>query len=180
MRSVLAAFGVTGILIACGASNSDSEGSNVFESHDDAASADANVSTADTFADDDSGADTALTGTTYPRCDGGSYTTAPSGAACDATHIVGAGLVHRCYALPKGQFCDDFSFDIPDGADAGAIPSAFRCDSTSPGSRCHLVQPNEAGLLESYHIVLDDAALEAACAVTAAYPDVRVRCVVYE
>jgi hypothetical protein len=108
------------------------------------------------------------------RCEGGDFETAPSGAACDPTRIEGGGLLD-CYGPPKGQHCDEIVVDIAYGAET---PAGVQC--THNGSAppiCRYVGDQDGG---SSAGDLDDATLEALCALTESDPELVVRCSVYE
>lgn len=104
-------------------------------------------------------------------CDGG----APFDAGpCDWSRIKGAGLAMSACMKP-GAFCDRFGFTLPGTAGGPAVPPAFAC-SVEVGQRsCFAV-----GNAGSQHVVLNEATLEAACAVTQAFPAAEITCDVYD
>lgn len=108
-----------------------------------------------------------------PRCAGATYGAAPSGAACDPRRIEQQrGLEGSCYGPAVGAFCRSFQVSVP-SADEGALPSGFVCDSAELGIKtCVWSFGDDAA---SRHAI-DDAALEAACAVTIALPTANVVC----
>jgi hypothetical protein len=110
------------------------------------------------------------------RCAGATYGAAPSGAACDPRRIEQQrGLEGSCYGPAVGAFCYRFQVSVPAG-DEGALPSGFVCGSAELGVKtCVWSFGDDAA---SSHAI-DDAALEAACAVTIALPTASVLCVNY-
>jgi hypothetical protein len=108
------------------------------------------------------------------RCAGATYLTAPSGAACDPKRIEQQrGLEGSCYGPGVGAFCRRFQVSVL-ASEEGALPAGFVCGSAELGVKT-CVWPLGDGAASSN--VLDDAALEAACAVTTALPTANVSCV---
>lgn len=108
------------------------------------------------------------------RCAGATYGAAPSGAACDPRRIEQQrGLEGSCYGPAVGAFCRRFQVSVSSG-DEGALPSGFVCGSAELGIKtCVWSFGDDAA---STHAI-DNAALEAACAVTIALPTASVVCV---
>src|SRR5205814_5902912 len=103
-------------------------------------------------------------------CPGASYTTAPSGAPCDPSRILRGGGLVAWYCGPDiGASCDELSVGL---ASDEMTPPGFRCGSAELGVRqCDWIFDGDASF--GY---IDKAALEAACAVTAAFPGRNVNC----
>jgi hypothetical protein len=109
------------------------------------------------------------------RCLGGTYATAPSGAACDPRRIERAGsLEGPCFGPPVGVFCDRLIVTVR-AEEVSSLPPGFVCGSPELGVvTCVWPFPDDA----SAH-VLDAAALEGACAATQAVSDATVYCVIH-
>lgn len=106
------------------------------------------------------------------RCPGASYTTAPSGATCDPNRIEHSrGLEGSCYGPGVGSTCDRLQVSVQ-VADQGKLPPGFVCGSPELGVVTCMWQFGDA----TVHAI-DDAALEGACAVTAALPTASVLCI---
>lgn len=110
------------------------------------------------------------------RCAGATYGAAPSGAACDPRRIEQQrGLEGSCYGPAVGAFCRSFQVSVPSG-DEGALPSGFVCGLAELGIKtCVWSFGDDAAFTHA----IDNAALEAACAVTVALPTASVTCVNY-
>jgi hypothetical protein len=97
-------------------------------------------------------------------CDGG-----PDGGACDRSRL---RVVHRgavgCFAV--GQFCDVLMVSI-DAADQSKLPQGFTCSFDLGVATCSWPLVNHG---------IDQAALDAACAVTVALPAANVDCIIYD
>ena len=120
------------------------------------------------------GTSTPTVPTTTPSNPGGCDGGAPFDAGpCDCSRIKGAGPAMSAGMTP-GAFCDRFGFTLPGTAGGPAVPSAFAC-SVELGQRSCVAVGN-AG---SQHVVLNEATLEAACAVTQAFPAAEITCIVY-
>ena len=106
-------------------------------------------------------------GTPPGRCQGQSYTTAPSGAPCDVSLFT----FRSCAGPGVGQFCDTLGVTLDADDEA---PEGFTCEQRFDGKqRCEWRFP------EGGHN-LDEAAVEGACAQTVAEPPREVECIVYE
>jgi len=106
-----------------------------------------------------------------PTCDGGA-TASPNGAACNSSHllVVRRGAGAACVAA--GQFCDTLRLFITE-ADLSKVPTGFVCEPPDRGY-VQCAWPLPASRL------VDDAALDGACAATVALPDERVECIIYD
>lgn len=125
-------------------------------------------------ADASDASDAAMIGDGSARCDGSTYTSAPSGGACDPSHIKMAyGRTGQCLA-PTGGFCDVMQFSVQ-ALDAASVPSGFACGSAELGVTTCRWQFPDGGAHD-----LDSAALDAACAVTQAFAGADVMCIVYD
>ena len=106
------------------------------------------------------------------RCTGASYQTAPSGAPCNPWRFVHAqGLAGLCYGPELDAFCDELELYVPVAEPA---PEGFVCADEDEGGerRCQWPATQESHKL-------DEAAIEAACALTVANPPRDVGCVIY-
>jgi hypothetical protein len=111
------------------------------------------------------------------RCTGSTYTSAPDGGACDPLHVLyvqGRGGT-RCFAPPDGTFCDVLQLSVA-ALDASSLPPGFVCGSAELGVTTCRYPLTDGGT----NGTLDDAAIAAACAVTAALPQTTVTCIVYD
>lgn len=112
------------------------------------------------------------------RCPGSTYTTAPGGGACDPEHIryaQGRGGHNQCFAPTNGTFCDILQISVA-SLDASSLPPGFVCGSAELGVTTCRYPLTDGGT----NGTLDDAAIAAACAVTAALPQTTVSCIVYD
>ena len=106
------------------------------------------------------------------RCAGGTYAAAPSGAVCDARRIERAGdFEGPCYGPPVGSTCDRLQMSLPSD-DATTLPVGFVCSPPSLGRKTCVWSVGGDAAPNAF----DDAALEAACAVTATLSTVTVLC----
>jgi hypothetical protein len=112
------------------------------------------------------------------RCTGATYTTAPSGAACDVMRIQPTqGLSPNCYGPRVGAGCVEFQVSVAN-ADVAKLPAGFHCGSPELNvTTCAWSFDDDASATQLHTI--DDAALEGACAATIALPATDdVTCVV--
>lgn len=109
-----------------------------------------------------------------PRCEAATYDKSPSGAACDPKRIVRLrGLVGPCYGPALGASCGSLQIAVPVGQE-GALPPGFVCGSEELGiTTCAWTFVADAG---SWYVI-DADVLEAACAVTVAFPNEDLVCV---
>jgi hypothetical protein len=157
---------------ACGSTRSDTAGR-------DAAGDEPFVFPSDASETQNASADAETDGESFDgagaRCPGGTYATAPSGAACDPRRIERSGsLEGPCLGPPVGTFCDRLIVTVrPE--EVSSLPSGFVCGSPELGMvTCVWSFPDDA----SVH-ALDAAALEGACAATQAVSDATVSCVIH-
>jgi hypothetical protein len=101
----------------------------------------------------------------WARCNGSTYTSSPSGNACDPSRI---WLVHAsgCEGATVGTYCDFFEIVIA-LADQPKLQRGWVCEDAGVSStlRCHW--PLSGDTPGALYGSIDDAALDAACAVTA-------------
>jgi hypothetical protein len=112
------------------------------------------------------------------RCGASTYTTAPGGGACDPEHFVfaaGRGGGNHCFAPPAGTFCDVLQVSVF-SLDASSLPPGFSCGSAELGVTTCVYALHDGGA----NGTLDDAAINAACAVTVALPQSTVSCIIYD
>jgi hypothetical protein len=131
------------------------------------APADASVDVVDVTVSDASVPDAPTPNFTLAPCDGGSPAT--DGGACDPSRL---RVVHRsvqgCFAV--GNICDTVVVHVP-AADQPKLPQGFTCSFDLGVATCSFPIPNHT---------VDGAAVDAACAVTQALPDVTVDCIIYD
>jgi hypothetical protein len=162
---------------ACDRSNPDDfdAGAESDASPSDASNSDASSSDAMAFSD---APDDGSLGDGGGRCAGSTYTSAPGGGACDPAHIryaQGRGGHNQCFAPPNGTFCDVLQISVA-ALDASSLPPGFVCGSAELGVTTCRYPLTDGGT----NGTLDDAAIAAACAVTAALPQTTVSCIVYD
>jgi hypothetical protein len=129
--------------------------------------ADDSGSAADDDDDDDDEGPGRDAGPPSRRCEGGTYTTAPSGAACDPSHFT----FRDCAGPPLGMYCDLLIVQIGQGEQ---VPEGFECEAAFEGKRrCEW-------MFSSTGHNLDEPALEAVCALTVSEPPHQVACILLE
>lgn len=146
------------LVAACGATESTS----AVDAVD--AGADARVSSEAGVADAEAGSPVF----TPASCDAG-LSGSSDGGACDRTRM---RVVHRgvvgCFDV--GQFCDTVMVGLPT-ADVSKLPQGFTCGSELGVATCTWPLTNHS---------IDQAAIDAACAVTQALPTANVDCIIYD
>jgi hypothetical protein len=107
-------------------------------------------------------------------CPGSKYSTAPSGAPCDPARIRrGGGLVAWGCGAGIGDSCDTLTFELESNV---VPPPGFECGSADAGIRqCRWIFDHDS----SRGGYIDNAALEAACAITTQLPMREVLCAVH-
>jgi hypothetical protein len=125
---------------------------------------------------DESSADaTTAADSSIARCFGATYSTAPGGAMCDPNRIERSGSFDPpCYGPGVGAFCDRLEVTVQ-VSDEGALPPGFVCGDPELGvATCRWSFDDDAAV----HAI-DEAALEAACAVTRALSTAKVLCAIH-
>jgi hypothetical protein len=107
-------------------------------------------------------------------CPGGH---SPSGLFCDWGRILTPKAAPRdpCAEVPLGTFCDQIVFTVmPGDPITASVPPTFRCSWDLGAGSCWYITESGSWL------EVDDAALEAACRITAISPGTTVACVVLD